>query len=249
MKDSIVRVGINNNFNCTEDEFTQMYGFTFVKSSAHFFINTNIKTENLLNINKHDYKSVITVNPDITIDRALIERLYKVDKEKIAFVRVKYVPNKRPIKELIIELSEQGYNVVITVMRFKSNDTVNFCSQKALYDFECTWFRLKSKYRHLLEKFADSLDNTYICDREDTGCQDCGLCSKLTTGKDLEIYGLNLSTSGICKFNCIDCYAKKMQHILKAFGKSSIAYDVIKKNMKQKGSTIHIKNNKCKRVA
>ena len=243
MIDSIVRVGINNNFNCTDDEYSQVRGFKFVKPNAHFFINSNIKTENILNINNYDYQAVITVNPDITVDRALIERLYKVDKDRVIFVRVKYIPNDRTIKELIRELSEKGYTVVVTVMRFLSNKSVNAFSKKDYYNYKFTWLRLKERYFHLLEKFVNTMDNVYICDRNGVGCQGCGLCSKLSTGKELEIYGLNLSTSGICPFNCVDCYAKKMQYVLKCFHKSPMNYDVVKKNMKQKGSTAHIKHN------
>ena len=244
MKDSVVRVGISNNFNCTAAEFRQLSGFTVVRENSHFFVNSNIKTENLLDINNHDYKAVITVNPDITVNRSLVKKLYKVDKEKISFVRVKYIPNDKAIKELITELSEKGYNVVITVMRFKSNKTVKLHSEKDLYNYQWSWFRLEGRLLSLVGKFADSLDNVYICDRNGLGCQACGLCSKLTVGKYLELFSLNLSTSGICKFDCVDCYAKKMQHTLKCFGKNPINFDSIKKNMKQCGKTAHIKSKK-----
>lgn len=240
----VVRVGLNNNFNCTSDEFNQVAGFKMVRPDAFFFVNSNIKTRNLLEINNHDIKVVVTVNPDIKVERKLVNKLYKLDKEKVGFVRVRYVPENDSIKSLINELSEKGYNVVITVMRFKGNESVNTYSKKEFYDYSFSWFRLKKEYFAELEKFADSLQNVYICDRKGIGCSGCGLCTKLTMGKEVTIYGLNLSTSGICPFNCPDCFAKKMQHFLISMEKEPMKYDVIKQNEKQAGKTAHIKHLK-----
>jgi hypothetical protein len=66
-------------------------------------------------------------------------------------------------------------------------------------------------------------------------------CASLTCGSaDVDIASLNLSSSGVCKFNCPSCYAKTMQRFLVACENNPIAYDVIKKNRKQSGKTKHI---------
>jgi len=160
----VVRVGINNNFNCTSDEFTQVEGFKLVRSNAMFFVNSNIKTPKLLEINNHNVNVVVTVNPDITVDRKMVNKLYKLDQAKVSFVRVRYIPENESINKLITELSEKGYKVVITVMRFKSNDSLSKFTKKSHYDFTFSWLRLKKEGMENLEKFIGSLKNVYICD-------------------------------------------------------------------------------------
>lgn len=240
----LIRVGINNNFNCTSREFAQVEGFRMIRPDAYFFINSNIKTPKLLDINKHNINVVVTVNPDIVVEKKHVEKLYKLNKKQVSFVRVRYVPNNDSIKELIKELSSKGYKVVITVMRFASNDSVNKYSKKEYYDYSFSWFRLKSERIKELDKFIKNLKGVYICDRNGLGCSGCGLCSKLNVGKELTVYGLNLSSSGVCPFNCPDCYAKKMQKFLIASKCSPMVYDVVKQNEKQAGTTEHIIHKK-----
>ena len=88
----------------------------------------------------------------------------------------------------------------------------------------------------------DSLlpDNAHICDRKGLGCQGCNLCSTLITKAEYPIYTLNLSSSGLCRYTCCDCYAKIMQSLLKKWGYLPICFDRIQKNSKQKGITKHI---------
>ena len=89
----------------------------------------------------------------------------------------------------------------------------------------------------------------YICDRKGLGCQGCGLCSLLVTGQKLPIKSVNLSSSGLCPYNCPDCYAKTMQHFSKAMGHNPLAFDKIAANDKQAGHLKHIKNAKEKKHA
>ena len=236
----IVRVGINANFNCTKQEFIQVDGFDRAFPDKRFFVNSNIVTPNLLKLNSYKIKSVITVNPNLVVKRKLVKKLYKLKKSNIAFVRVKYIPNDSAIKDLIEELSDNGYKVVITVMRFRSNKTVAEYD-KANYDWNCNWFRLRERHLVVLKNYDDSLKNVYICDREELGCQGCGLCEKLTFNKGVDLSSLNMSSSGICPHNCIDCFAKYMQRFSVGCGHSAMVYDVIKKNIKQQGKTAFIK--------
>jgi len=236
----IVRVGINANFNCTKKEFDQVDGFKKAFPSKRFFVNSNIVTPNLLKLNNYNIKAVITVNPNFVVNRKLIEKLYKLKKSNIAFIRIKYIPNDSAIKDLIEELSNNGYKVVVTVMRFKSNITVNKYGNKTNYKWDCNWFRLKERHLEVLKDYVDSLKNVYLCDREGLGCQGCELCEKLTFNKGAELSSLNMSSSGICPHNCIDCFAKKMQVFLTGCGHSAMIFDVIKKNVKQNGGTVHI---------
>jgi hypothetical protein len=87
-------------------------------------------------------------------------------------------------------------------------------------------------------------NNIYICDQLNLGCGGCGLCSTLTTGQSLPIYTLNISSSGLCKYNCCDCYAKTMQHFLKQINMPVIHYNWIHMNHKQSGRTEHIRHAK-----
>ncbi len=239
--EEIVRVGINANFNCTRKEFIQVDGFAKAFPAKRFFVNSNVVTKNLLQLNKYNFKVVITVNPNLVVARKLVGKLYKLKKSNIAFVRVKYIPNDSAIKDLIEELSNKGYKVVITVMRFKSNITVNKYGNKVDYNWDCSWFRLKERHLQVLKDYADSLKNVYICDREELGCQGCGLCEKLTFNKCVDLSSLNMSSSGLCPHNCIDCFAKHMQKFIVGCGYGAMVFDIIKKNIKQKGETAFIK--------
>jgi len=237
----IVRVGINANFNCTRGEFIQVDGFAKAFPAKRFFVNSNIITPKLLNLNDYNIKSVITVNPDLVVKRKLVKKLYKLKKLNVAFVRVKYIPNDSAIKDLIEELSSNGYKVVITVMRFKSNKTIGKYGDKSGYSWDHNWFRLKERHLEVLKNYADSLKNVYICDRNKLGCQGCGLCEKLTFNKGVDLASLNMSSSGLCPHNCIDCFAKKMQVFITGCGHKAMVYDVIKQNIKQMGKTAYIK--------
>lgn len=237
----VVRVAVNNNFNCTKAEFQQLDELSKVHPDSLFFINTNIKTPKLLEINNHPYKAVITVNPDITIDRLRVGRLYHIASNLIAFTRIKYIPGKPEIVDLIKEIS-QTLNVVITLQRFNGKKSISqyVPDYREHYKFTHNRFRLTNESVTAMQELIGSNRRVSICDLAGTGCGGCGLCSTLTTSKSLPIYTLNMSSSGFCMYNCCDCYAKTIQRFLIAFNRNPIVFDKIYQNAKQKGITKHI---------
>jgi hypothetical protein len=145
------------------------------------------------------------------------------------------------------ELIDMNIPVVITIQRFNSRQSMLKYTNGKDYKHSCSRFRLTgselNKIENLVAAHQEKGKPLYICDQKGTGCGGCGLCSKLTTGEDLKISSLNLSSSGICKYNCPDCYAKTMQNFAVKLGYKPIVYDTIKQNDKQAGKTTHIKNN------
>jgi hypothetical protein len=231
MSNKVVRVGVLNNFNCTDKEYSQLQRFDKEHPDCYFFVNSNINTPNLRNINNYHYKAVITANPNIT-DYSFF-KLGQVNKSKLAFVRVKYVPNNPYIVNLIKLIASCDIPVVVTLQRFNSKRTVLSYGINN-YIFDRSRYRLNEKARKPIERIADNTKNVYICDRSGNGCTKCNLCATLTLGEVKPIYSLNMSSSGICKFNCIDCFAKTMQRFVVKCGHNPIEYDVIKKNHKQR---------------
>lgn len=257
----IIRVGTLNNFNCTPAEWAQLDEFTAQNPDKYFFINCNAKTPGLLTINDHPYKAVITLNPDLVISQTLVARVLSLDPAKIAFVRVKWLPAANPsprnpvshrtawhgrpeIEEVITQLRGAGIEVVITSQRFNGKKTLLAHAPRAAYKWECTRYRVSGIAWKSLNAFAKKT-GTKICDKAGLGCQGCHLCSTLNGHKRTDrILSLNLSTSGICPYNCIDCYAKTMQHFRACMNQTLIRFDKIMANRKQKGNTKHILNNR-----
>lgn len=244
----VVRVATNNNFNCTEKEWAQLDLFAQMYPQRYFFINTNIKTPKLATINEHPYQAVITANPDLVVDPSLVKRLSTVEPSKVAFVRVKWLPDTPEHADLIEDLLEEAHDVVITLQRWNGKKTLGEYTSLEHYKHSCSKYRLCGEALQQVHDYVDELveqgHSVYICDRKDLGCGGCGLCARLTLGKAAKISSLNLSSSGICPYSCPDCYAKTMQHMNRCFGHQPIAYDVIKQNAKQAGKTKHIKNAK-----
>lgn len=241
----VVRVAVTNNFNCTPKEYAQLDEFQMKNPNDFFFINSNIKTPNLLAINDHPYPAVITLNPDLVIMDNLVQRLYDIASDKVAFVRIKYIPGWDSIIDLINRVSKT-HKVVITMQRFlaRMNMTPLVPLYQDHYEWLCSRWRLNQRAMLSLDKLISPISNVSICDRKGLGCLGCGLCSSLPTGKDIPLYSLNLSTSGICPYNCVDCYAKIMQKLLKTWGHPLIHFDKIMRNKKQKGDMAHIKQQK-----
>jgi hypothetical protein len=243
----VVRVAVNNNFNCTDAEFQQLDTFAAAYPDTLFFINSNVRTKLLTNINKHPYKAVLTLNPDLSVDKKHVTKLKKINNDRIAFIRIKYFPGNPEILSLIKEISKD-YPVVITNQRFNSeNSATSFVPDfRKHYKWSSNRFRLYGKSLKKVEDLVDS-KKIFICDQAGLGCGGCGLCSKLTTKMDLPIYTMNLSSSGLCPFNCVDCYAKTIQHYMKGRnGDKVIRLDNIYMNSKQSGRTKHIKANQAK---
>jgi len=247
MYTDIVRVGVANNFNGSIAEFNQLKYFSGKFPNKYFFVNSNINSKGLKNIANHNFKAVITVNPNLIVKNigSIMAKLEPI-KNNIAFVRVKYMPDNKDILTLISVLVHNNIPIVITNQRFKSRKSMEKYSNEKYYKHKNGYFRLTAEEKIKLESIVDSLNKVYICDRKGKGCIDCGLCSKLTSGLDLPIASMNLSTSGICPFNCPDCFAKlsQKQYADKLTGKVKISFDKIGKNSKQKGTLKMYTENK-----
>jgi len=242
----VVRVATNNNFNCTNKEFRQLDELNIANPDAMFFINCNVNTPELLKVNDHPYKVVITVNPSLIIRKENLDKLHQIDKSRVAFVRVKYIPDHPEINWLITRLVKDDYAVVVTVQRWNGIEALLNYTKLEHYTFSHNRFRLSGEALNELQSFIDSFGDkakVFLCDRVGCGCKGCKLCSMLTAKVNCDISSINLSTSGTCKFNCPDCYAKTMQNMSRAFGYQLIIYDRIKANSKQAGKTSHIKES------
>lgn len=243
----IVRVAVNNNFNCTLAEFEQLDIFAAAYPDTLFFVNSNVKTPLIYKIKEHPYLAVITLNPDIRINKDLIKKFSGINPRRVPFVRIKYVPNRPDIIALIKEVSKV-FKVVITLQRFNGIVSIKrfVPDYRKHYHWSHNRFRLFGDSLAEIEALADG-KQVFICDQLGLGCGGCGLCSTLVAGKSLPIYTLNLSSSGMCPFNCVDCYAKTMQHFLSKIGMPEIHYDWIHMNHKQAGRTKHIRSRKKKK--
>jgi hypothetical protein len=241
---SVVRVATNNNFNCTAAEFKQLDKIAAENPGRLFFVNCNARTPKLRDLLKHPYETVITMNPDLNIKASVVERALAVH-TSVAFYRVKWLPERPDIAELIERVSKVA-PVVVTAQRFNSKKMLQKYTSLEHYKHECSRYRLHGAALEALEGFVDALQHkgrqVYICDRKGLGCLGCGLCATLNGHEGARIESLNLSTSGVCPYNCPDCYAKQMQKFVVACGNAPMQYDKIKRNKKQSGATKHIKN-------
>src|SRR4030042_3678932 len=119
----VVRFSCTHNLNCTEEQYSQLDTFKEKYPDDLFFINSNIKTPNLLAINDHPYQAVITLNPDLVIMDNLVNRLYDIASNKVAFVRIKYLPGWDSILNVIDRIAKD-YKVVVTMQRFRARNTM-----------------------------------------------------------------------------------------------------------------------------
>jgi len=243
-----VRVGTSTNFNCTKKEWDQLDNFAQTHPTKAFFINSNIRTPKLPTTINHPYKIVITANPDLAPSDILqvLEKLEGI-RSHIAFVRVKYLPDNKPIMNLLKILMLKKYPIVLTLQRFNSKDSLAKFTDISFYKYSCSRYRLAGPELDKIVSFVTEQRAAgmpiWICDQAGTGCQGCGLCSRLTTGEDHTVTSLNLSSSGTCPFSCPDCYAKTMQRFALACGHRAMDFDRIYRNDKQAGRTEHIKRN------
>lgn len=239
----VVRVAVSTNFNCTKKEWLQLDGLAHKYLNSEFFVNCNIKTPKLETINEHPYKAVITLNPDLRVLDRHVEKLHRIDQDKVGFVRVKYVPTMPEHKKLITRLAHEGYTVVVTLQRWNGKESLFRHTEKQHYKWSHNRFRLTGDALSDVISFVDSFrdEKVFICDRVGVGCGGCRLCSFLPTDKDLKIASVDLSSSGSCSYNCPDCYAKTMQRMAVAFGNSPLIFDKIRANTKQSGRSSHIK--------
>jgi hypothetical protein len=246
MVTSVVRVAIHNNFNCTEPEWNHLDNLAAKNPDKAFFVNSNIYTPLLHTISDHEYKAVITANPNITVDFNVLDKLSLLHSH-IAFVRVKYLPDRPLIESLIDNLTRKGFPVVLSLQRFNSKKSLSAYTNLCYYKFFGNRSYLIGKPLADVNALVRKFPKTWICDKRGVGCQGCNLCSTLVLKKRLRITAVNLSTSGLCPFNCPDCYAKTMQSLQLSFGHRPIIYDKIRQNAKQAGYTAHIRLNKKKK--
>ena len=178
---------------------------------------------------KGDYPCVLTINPELT---KFVKPRGKIGLVKA--VRVKCVVD--PIKKVKVAF-EDSYKwaklnnipAIITNMRFKSHQTLN---KYTLSPEKYVW---KRNFHVPIEKSIFDDPDVYYCDLKGEGCPSCRNCSKLVFELDTpDIYSLNLSSSGICKYSCPDCYSK----IMLKYIPNGFAYDKILKNAKQRGYNV-----------
>jgi hypothetical protein len=244
MLKTVVRVATNINFNCTKKEFNQLDAFNKAYPDKMFFVNSNINTPELLAINDHPYKVVVTINPTMIVRQECLTRLHQLNKSKVAFVRVKYIPNNSAINKLIKDLAKDNYAVVVTVQRWNGKESLLNWTRLEYYEHTHNRYRLAGEALKALQDYVDTFDEkVFICDRIGAGCGGCKLCTMLTAGVACKLSSINLSSSGLCKFNCPDCFAKTLQDMCKGFGYLPIVYDRIKANSKQAGQSQHIKDS------
>lgn len=238
---AFVRVATLNNFNCTKKEWKQLDKMVAEHPEHTFFVNSNARTPRLISINDHPYKAVVTVNPDLEPNPKLTDKVLQINSERVAFVRVKWLPERPDIEDLIDLMKSKGFHVVITAQRFNNKKSLLEYTSLEHYKHSCNRYRLAGNAWNKLVSFARS-HKVDICDEKQLGCQGCGLCAIHTGGTaEDKIISVNSSTSGICPYNCPDCYAKTMQKFCVACGNSPIEFDHIKANHKQAGNTKHIK--------
>ena len=246
----LVRVAVRNNFNCTSNEWNQLDSMMTDKSNqaSKFFINTNIKTPNIKTINDNNVPVVLTMNPDLSVNPKYMHILNSIKKDLVSFVRVKWNPESEEIDSLIEELTSQNYKVVITFQRWKSikssaNNGISEVTLRKYWKWERSYFRLTQEVKNNIQSKYSHNKNVYFCDLDGNGCQTCGTCNNIENAccngltynnSELLLSSLNMSTSGICKFRCPDCFAHEcnQQNVFK--GNSAIAFDIIKQNDKQK---------------
>jgi hypothetical protein len=192
----ILRVGVLNNFNFTDLEIKavkalQLWGYdTFVNSNSHVYIDADAGP------------AVITINPDL--DKFVEPH---GDLRNVKAVRVKYVASPRPSvavawQESLDWARRSNIPVLVTLQRFVRRDTMNrYTNNAALYVMKDGYLRL--------ETIPKELKGMSICDEQGKGCPTCQLCATLVFGRSGDIQGISLEESGICKFSCPDCFAKR----------------------------------------
>ena len=240
----ILRVGVANNFNFTEKELEHVRALDWDQDKI--FVNSN----SFVAV-KSDYPSFLTVNPYLT---SFIEPTG--DLSKLRACRIKYVADAKPsVRQAFNDALEwcfkNRYPILITFMRFVGKKTMEkFVNTDGFlnYAFDAGYWRLKEVHRNAAADYIRAVMTTkgfddceglvHYCDLAGEGCPVCGNCAKLAfdIGTDpFELYGINLSESGdsgVCIFNCPDCWAKRIQ----AFRKP--VFDKITQNSKQRGHLV-----------
>jgi len=220
MVKKILRVGVLNNFNHTDAEIVHA---NQLGKKWNVFVNSNAKTPIRFG------PAVVTINPDLD---KFIEP--SGDITKISAVRIKVVADPKlsvdkAMTDAYTWASTKGIPVLLTAMRFTSEDMMKqYTKSPKLYKWDKNYYRLKEWSDITVPAGA------FFCDEKHLGCPTCKNCAKLTYNEpDAEIYGINLSESGKCPFNCPGCFAKKCLAMTKT---KTPLYDKPFQNKKQKGA-------------
>ena len=245
MKNSnlVVRIATSNNFNYSKNEIED---YSKLKEKFKYvFVNSNRNT----NISNKHIPTIITINPNLTDYKPIIGYT-----DNVKAIRVKFAFSKKAIKANIKAIeycSKLNIPILITFYRTKSKSNGKryldlLKLDKSKYSWINNYYRLndigKVKAIKIIENICKKFHCLHLlnyCDLKSKGCPSCKNCSKLACNVIRPIYEVNLKSSGYCKYNCIDCFAKNMQKYT-----GSIEFNVIKQNMKQ----LEIKSNLVKRI-
>jgi len=225
----VIRVGVMNNFEHTQSEYDHLKAFT--KDGRSLFVNSSGKTTL-----RSDLPSIVTVNPDVSTFVPL-----KGNTSNVKALRVKTYPDLN-VLDFILMKYPTDIPILLTGMRFRSQASLDRFvspSEQGAYTWKGNWFRLEPEAWKLemihWSSYTGLWNPVYVCDETGKGCPDCMNCSYLTYGtKDVELKGLNLSTSGDggkCTRDCPDCFARSLLEIGTGWPK----LNSIMKNNKQKG--------------
>jgi len=213
----ILRVGVFNNFNFSDEEFKELKQY---EDEWLIFVNSNAKVKL-----KGPHPIVVTVNPDLT---EFVKP--EGDLDCIKAVRIKYVSGanmavRKVFRACVSWCKMYNFPILITYMRFVNKKLLEqFTTDQSNYLWSSNYYRQQK-----LNKWSDPL--FFYCDEKKEGCPSCKNCAKLPFGLDTdEIYSIDLEASGDCPFDCPSCYARKIQ----AF-RPNLRKGIIIQNKKQTG--------------
>jgi hypothetical protein len=220
MPPTILRVATYNNFNFSPDEITQLNRY---KDFDGVFVNSNSYPTIT-----GSYPCFICVNSDLSHFEPP-----KGDLSLVKALRVKYVDDAiEPVKKTFGECVTWAYShdipILLTYMRFRHKEAYLKYTRATpgAYRWDGVFYRQTTK------KTFD-LDIIKYCDLNGKGCVECGNCGKLSFGySKAKICSINLSSSGACKFNCVDCFVKNFT----AWRHGYIAFDKVTQNIKLSSS-------------
>lgn len=234
-KDSVLRIGVYNNFNFTREELDKVAEVVSVHDCKPF-VNSN----SLVTISA-EYPSILTINPYLKSFVVPVGDLSNVKACRVKWIHKPKADPGTAQMEAIQWCVENNIPILLTFMRFRRKATLERFVQplgiEQVYSFRAGYYRAGQQYNkgivEYLKEMTERPDLIFACDLEEKGCPACMNCSKLTYGTDeADINSLSLSCSGDngrCLFNCPDCWAKTI------ISRGMVSYDKITKNSKQKG--------------
>lgn len=237
---TVLRVGVYNNFNFTEEELSAVRKF---ESEFLPFVNSN----SFVNITA-DFPSIITINPYLSSWQKPCGDLANVKACRVKWVEGANADVHIAQMEAITWSLKQSIPVLLTFMRFVSHASMDrfvtpSCQYR--YKYEKAYYRLGStdkvdvvrRISDYAKSIGSSAELVTACDLYGEGCPSCRNCIKLTYGDSIDadatdVAALSLSCSGDggkCLFHCPDCWARRLGKI------SKFRYDEVTVNKKQKG--------------